>query len=416
MDIVKILKKNISLIIPAAITAAAILLFIPTVIIQGKIGKKLEQSIRLGREVDSTISSAVPARQFEVVKAYEDKHEQDANEIQKLAIETTQRPLLSYKIFPEPNETSVQIFNEFKKTYKEAFEKLIKDMNALDAPTDIEIRQEAGSLQREIPTDSLDRQGGDRSNEKIIDLVCEKRCKQIPCYVKPQVFSGYAFWDNWEYRGTEPAVRDCWYSQLTYWIHEDIVDTINKINAGSNAIASSSVKRLLGIRFASPDAASIGAGNSTELLVYVTAKSQGLCQPWTGRISNDKIDVVHFSLAVIIRVNDILKFMDELCSEKTHYFSGYKNDQPMQQFKHNQITILQSNVEPVNREDQNHKRYRYGQEAIVNLNLICEYIFNKEGYDAIEPNSAEQGLAPSSEETYGERQRGMSPEVGDRRE
>jgi hypothetical protein len=216
MDIVKILKKNVSLIIPAAITAAAILLFIPTVIIQGKIGKKLEQSIRLGREVDSTISSAVPARQFEIVKAYEDKHEQDANEIQKLAIETTQRPLLSYKIFPEPNETSVQIFNEFKKTYNGTFETLIKDMNVLDAPTDIEIRQEAGSLQREIPTDSLDKQGGDRSNEKIIDLVCEKRCKQIPCYAKPQVFSGYAFWDNWEYRGTEPAVRDCWYSQLAY--------------------------------------------------------------------------------------------------------------------------------------------------------------------------------------------------------
>ncbi len=387
MDIVKILKKNISLVIPAAITAAAILLFIPTIIIQGKIGKKLEESVKLGREVDSAKSTAVSAKQFEIVKAYEDKHQQDANEIQKLAIETTQRPLLSYKIFPEPNESSIQIFNEFKRTYNQAFEKLIKDMNALDAPTDIEIRQEAGTIRNEIPTDSSDRRG----NETIINLVCEKRCKQIPCYAKPQVFSGYAFWNNWEYLGTEPAVRDCWYSQLAYWIHEDIVDTINKINAGSNTVATSSIKRLLGIRFASPDATNTGT-NGNEMPVYVTEKKAGLCQPWTGRISNDLIDVVHFSLAAIIRADDTLKFMEELCSEKTHYFSGYANDLPMQQLKHNQITILQSSAEPVNREDKNHERYRYGHEAIIELNLICEYIFNKEGYDVIEPNSVKLNI------------------------
>jgi hypothetical protein len=396
MDIVKILKKNISLIIPAAITTLAVMLFIPTVIIQGKISKRLEQSQRLGKEVESAIRSAVPARQFEIVKTYEDKHQQDACDIQKLAIKTTQRALLSYKIFPEPEESSRQIFDEFKKTYNTAFERLIKDMNALDAPTDIEIRKEIGSIQSETPTGSPDRQATDKGSEKIIDLICKKRCEQIPCYAKPQVFSGYAFWNNWEYRGTEPAVRDCWYCQLAYWIHEDVVDTINKINASSNTVANSSVKRLLGIRFASPDAANIETSNGTELPVYVTDKSGGLCQPWTTRRSNDQIDVVHFSLAVIIRADDVMRFMDELCSEKTHYFSGYKNNQPTQQFKHNQITILQSNIEPVDRDDQNHKRYRYGQEAVVHLNLICEYIFDKEGYDIIEPNSVKQEIKPET--------------------
>jgi hypothetical protein len=381
MDIVKILKKNIAIIIPAAIAVLAVLLFIPTVIIHGKISTKLEQSQRLGKEVTSASRSAVPAEQFKKVKEYEDEHQQDATKIQKLAVETTQRPLLSYKIFPEPNETSAQIFNEFKKAYSSAFEQMIKDMNALDAPTDIEIRQETGSIRSETST------GGSDRNEKIIDLICEKRSKQIPCYAKPQVFSGYAFWNNWEYRGTEPAVRDCWYSQLAYWIHQDIVDTINKINAGSKMVASSSVKRLLGIRFVNQDAANIEAGSGTELPIYVTDKSGGLCQPWTGRKSNDQIDVVHFSLAVIIRANDILRFMDKLCSEKTHYFSGYKGDQEPNEFKHNQITILQSYIEPVDRNNQNHKKYSYGQDAIVHLNLICEYIFNKEGYDAIEPNS-----------------------------
>jgi hypothetical protein len=398
MDIVKILKKNISIITPAAITILAVLLFIPTVIIQGKIGERLAQSQRLGKEVKSAIRSAVSVAEINNIKTHEDLHQQDACDIQKLAIETTQRPLLGYRIFPEPSETSIQIFNEFKRTYNSAFERLIKDMNALDAPTDIEIRKETGSIQSEISTGISDRQAADKGSEKIIELICKKRCEQIPCYAKPQVFSGYAFWNNWEYRGTEPAVRDCWYCQLAYWIHEDIVDTINKINAGSNTVANSSVKRLLGIRFASPDAANI-EGNGTELPVYVTNTSGGLCQPWTGRKSNDQIDVVHFSVAVIIRANDIMKFMDELCSEKTHYFSGYKNDQPMQQFKHNQITILQSSIESVDREEQNHKRYRYGQEAIVHLNLICEYLFNREGYDIIKPSSVKQELEPPKTST-----------------
>jgi hypothetical protein len=405
MDIVKIIKKNTSIIIPVAITLVAALLFIPTVMIQGKVGKKLEQSQRLGNEIKSAISSSVSAKQIEIVKNYEDKHQLDANEIQKLAIQTSQRELLSYKIFPEPNESSVQIFNEFKKAYRAAFVKLVEDMKALDAPSDIEIRKESGSMQGETSTTS-------KSSDRIIELICKKRCKQIPVYAKPQAFSGYAFWNNWEYRGTASAVRDCWYCQLVYWIHQDIVDTINKMNTGSNTVADSSVKRLLGVRFADVDAANIG-NNGTELPIYVTTAGGELFQPWTGRISNDLIDVIHFSMAVIIRADDILKFMNELCSEKTHNFSGYNGDQPIQQFKHNQITILQNNIESIDKGDQNHQRYRYGQESVVQLNLICEYVFNKEGYDAIEPNSVKQGLVPS--ETYPGQPQGIPMGGGDDR-
>ncbi len=392
MDIVKTLKKNISIIIPAVIVAAATLLFIPTVLIQSKISKKLEESLRLAREVENIKNSTIPAKQLEFIKSYEDKHQQDANKIRELAIQTSQRELLSYKIFPEPNETSVQIFNEFKRRYNSAFAKLLEDMNALDAPTDMEIKKEIGSVQRDSTSD---RQATIKGSEKIVELVCKKRGEEIPCYAKPQVFSGYAFWNNWEYRGTESAVTDCWFSQLAYWIHEDIVDTIKKINAGSSTVANSPVKRLLGIRFASPDARTL-ENNGAELPVYLTSTDKGgLCLSWTGRKSNNQIDVIHFSVAVIIRANDILRFMNELCSEKTHSFSGYKNNQPLQQFKHNQITILQSSIEPVNKEDPGNQRYRYGQDAIVYLNLICEYLFYKEGYDIIEPNSIKQAFKPA---------------------
>ena len=413
MDIVKILKKNTSILIPAAITALAILLFVPTVIIRGKISEKLEQSKKLGQNVNSITNSVVPVRQYEIVKTYEDTHQKDANEIHSLAIQTTQRELLSYKIFPEPNETSIQIFNEFKKAYNTAFAKFIKDMNALDAPTDIEIRKEAGvsaGLTDSQPDRTSPGRNTDKENEKIVELICKRRSTEIPVYANPQVFSGYAFWNDREYCGTQGAVRDCWYCQLAYWIHKDIVDSINAINSDSTSVASSSVKRLLGIRFTNADAATAETNSDIELPSYVTSSGDYLCQSWTGRKCNDQIDVVHFSIAVIIRANDVLKFMDALCSEKQHYFTGYKGDEPpqQQQFKHNQITILQSNIEPVDRENQNHVRYRYGQDAVVQLNLICEYIFNKEGYDTIKPNSIKQESQVSGEtnvikqqETYG---------------
>jgi hypothetical protein len=402
INITKIIKKNIAIIIPGLIAAVAVILLVPIIFMRGKINDNLEQSKRTGQNVESALRSVVSIKQYEIVKAYEDRHAQDANDIHNLAVQTTQRELLSYKIFPEPNETSTQIFNEFKKTYITAFAKLIKDMNALDAPTDIEVRNQAGTGDstadgrgsgRVVSSSSA---GDDKGNDKIIELVCKRRSEEIPVYANPQVFSGYGFWDNWEYFGTENAVRDCWYCQLAYWIHKDIVDSIKKINEGSTSVSKSSVKRLLGIRFRAADAAvadstgttaSANLTNATELPIYITSTGGQLCTPWTNRTSDTKNDIIHFSIAVIVKADDVLKFMDILCSEKEHYFSGYEGQEQQQKFKHNQITILQSNIESVDRQSANHARYRYGQDAVVHLNLICEYLLNREGYNAIKPKT-----------------------------
>ncbi|MFA5292960.1 MAG: hypothetical protein WC496_08005 [Phycisphaerae bacterium] len=395
IDIVKIAKKNIAIIIPSAIAAAAALLFVPTIMMQGKISSRLEESTRLGSEVDSALRTVVSGKQYEVAREYEDMHQADANEIEKLAQQTSQRELLSYKIFPEPNEKSMQIFNEFKKSCNNAFAKLVNDINALDAPTDTEIRKQAGAI--EISAAGVRNEGGQAGtgDERIVELICRRRSEEITVYADPRVFSGYAFWNNWEYAGTEGAVRDCWYSQLAYWIHQDIVNTINTINSGSASVSDSSVKRLLSIRFASGDAADFSKDNGLELPVYVTEKSGGLYMPWTARKCNDQLDVIHFSLAVIVKADDVLKFMAELCSEKQHYFAGYKGDQERKKYKHNQITVLQSSVQPVDRNSPEHKRYYYGQNAVVFLNIICEYVFNRQGYDTIKPKLVQMEIDSS---------------------
>lgn len=392
MDVVKILKKNISIIIPATIAIFAILLLVPSVMIRGKINAKLEESASLGRNVDSSLRSVTSSRQSEVAKKYQDMHQTDANEIEKLAQQTTQRELLSYKIFPEPNETSMQIFNEFKREYNIAFANFVKDLNALDAPTDNEIRKLAGSIT--IPTASEMSPvglGKIKGDEKIVELICKSRSEEIPVYANPWVFSGYAFWDKWEYSGTEIAVRDCWYCQIACWIHQDIIDTINTINAGSSNVAQSSVKRLLSVKFTDS-----GREPGLDMPVYVTNTSGGMCQPWTGRKCDDKIDVVHFNLSVIVRADDVLKFMTELCSEKEHTFTGYKGELPPQRFKRNQITILESGITSVDRNIAENKRYYYGSNAVVYLNLICEYVFNRQGYDVVKPRSIHNDISGTS--------------------
>ena len=80
--------------------------------------------------------------------------------------------------------------------------------------------------------------------------------------------------------------------------------------------------------------------------------------------------------------------MKELCSEKEHTFRvGYAETGAEKTCKHNQITILQSEVEPIERDDSVHENYRYGDGAIVRLNLICEYVLYRSGYDMIKPET-----------------------------
>ena len=79
--------------------------------------------------------------------------------------------------------------------------------------------------------------------------------------------------------------------------------------------------------------------------------------------------------------------MQELCHAKQHTFRGFTGTDEEKSFKHNLITILDMQLNPVDQTAPEHKRYRYGEASAVNLDLICEYIFVKAGYDAIIPET-----------------------------
>ena len=92
------------------------------------------------------------------------------------------------------------------------------------------------------------------------------------------------------------------------------------------------------------------------------------------------------------KIKSVLPFMKQLCSAKEHQFRGYPDPnqpaqtfQPVQTFKHNQITILESKIGSISPNHMTHRYYRYGDESVVSLDLICEYIFDIEGYKKMIP-------------------------------
>jgi hypothetical protein len=89
--------------------------------------------------------------------------------------------------------------------------------------------------------------------------------------------------------------------------------------------------------------------------------------------------------------------MQELCSAKEHKFRGFAGDEPEQTFKHNQITILENKFRSIDEEP--YSLYRYGEDAVVELDLICEYMFNRKGYEEIKPETVKETLKGTEETT-----------------
>ncbi len=376
------------LIWPAIILLACGAVLTATILLNRGLKQKVSnESVPIGNKVLSQLKSSPAAKQAEVEKRYQDAYQQDANFIQQLSVRSSERELLSYDIFPQPKDTSTLLFTRFGENYRQGIEAMIKKVNGHDCPSadEIKVAQAAGN--------SSGFSGSD-ATARIIDEICRGRAKSLSVYASPDVVSGYDFWKTYKYSSVEDSIKDCWFWQIGYWIIEDVFTTVEKMNASSSSVFGSSVKRVERVGFLTPDALlGVSAGASGSLKVaqdrpkYVTKPEEQLTESFTGRISNESVDVVHFSMVVVLSSKAIVPFMRELCSVKEHSFRGFTGQDPAKSFKHNQITILESRVKPVVSLSVDHQYYRYGSESIVEVEMVCEYIFNKQGYDAIRPES-----------------------------
>jgi hypothetical protein len=354
--------------------------------------KAARESVPIGNQVKEMLKKLPAAGQAEVERQYQDAYQRDANLIKLLSVESTQRELLSYDIFPKPKDTSTLLFTRFGAKFCEGIEGLIAKDRGGDCPGAEELkvaRQTAPRFSR------LSGAGGASASSRIIEEICYSRAKSVSLYAAPETVCGYDFWKSYQYSNIDDSVKDCWFWQIGYWIIEDVFSTAGTMNAGSSNVLTSPVKRVERVGFVAPDTLlNAGSGKaSQERPKYVTKPDEQLTESFTGRMSNENIDVVHFGMVVVLSSKAVIPFMRELCSAKEHKFTGFTGQEPAKEFKHNQITILESRVRPVDLMSADHVYYRYGADSVVEVELVCEYIFNKAGYDAIKPESVKPIMA-----------------------
>jgi hypothetical protein len=426
------LKNNLSLLVPILIAVVALLLFIPTRILSGKLRDTVtRQSGQVGRSVTSLIGRAEQAAKAKQLEPLVTAYAKDANQIENLMKQTTLRELLTYQIFPDTNERTALLFEQFDERYRSGIDAMLKSVKAGVPPTDSEIRaalertpqstfggaygspyggrnpsRMSGPMGPAVP--GRDRQFTSFSlpetQRKIVDNISLEKARAAGVYLSPVDLAGYTYWSDWKFENRDAAYRDCWYYQLGYWAIEDVIATVGKMNQNATSILDAPVKRVMNTGFVfgrsgmrrsmrRPGVGAIRTKKEGENPTYVTSARNAMSTPCTGRVCNEDIDVFHFEVRTIVDARYVMEFMKELCSAKEHKFRGWKGTGPEQTYKHNQITILETNVAPVDKMDLDHDFYVYGDEPVVDLDLFCEYVLNKPAYEEIKPQLIKDDIA-----------------------
>ncbi len=439
-------KNNLSLLAAVLIAAVALLLFIPTRILGSKLRKTMEQesgaTARTVASLPSQLEDAAKSRQME---PYINAYARDANQIENLVKQTTLRELLSYRLFPDTNERTTLLFEEFARHYHSGVDAMLEGIRAGVSPTDQEIK---AALQRApqpgmgaygnpygggygpggadqtqsftvTPSSSSLSPYGDYgggmggtslmltdTQRKIFDTICLEKAQAAGAYANPIDVAGYVYWADWKFENRDAAYKDCWYWQMGYWMIEDVFTTIREMNKGSSSILDAPVKRVMNVSFVlgrTTGRSFRRAGRSMrgkkegENPVYVTNAKNGMTVPCSGRLTCEEFDVMHFNVRTIVEARSALPFMKQLCTAKPHNFSGWKGNEPAQKYLHNQITILESSTAPVDPERIEHLVYRYGDAQVVELDLICEYVLNKAAYEGVKPKQVKDDITTAIE-------------------
>ncbi len=429
------LKNNLALLVPILIAVLAILLFVPTTLLSRSLRKTIEtKSVKAGQDIDRLVKDVNQAAEAEALAPYINAYAQDANAMDNLIKQTTLRELLSYKVFADPNtQTSQLVFDPYRQGFVSGIEAMLLSLKAGGPPTDAEInaaletssrspygrggRAGAGAGRTSTAGGAYGGMGGmggipgmrrnfrmmTENDRKIVAEVCADKARVAKVYVNPVDIGGYAYWSDWKFEKWDKATKDAWYWQIGYWIVEDIAATIQQMNKDSENVLQAPVKRVMGVVFTQSRGGRTMMSRGRRMSnipkdkqtpTYATGVRNAMTgTPCTGRFTNDLHDIMQFDVHVVVKAADVMRFMQELCSSKTHKFRGWLGDQPEQTYKHNQISILESTIMPVDREDFEHSSFQYGDDEVVDLDLVCEYALYKAAYASIIPKEVIDDMA-----------------------
>jgi hypothetical protein len=141
LNILGVLKNNRALLVPIAIAVLAALLFVPTTLLSRSLRKMIEtKSVKAGQDIDRLIRDVNQAAEAEALAPYIEAYRQDANDMDNLILQTTERELLSYKVFADPNNrTSQLVYDPFRHGFVSGVEAMLLRLKAGGPPTEAEI-------------------------------------------------------------------------------------------------------------------------------------------------------------------------------------------------------------------------------------------------------------------------------------
>lgn len=382
--------------VPVVLIIIAVLLLGVNGFLNKKLQAKIQKnSIKLADSVERYSSEPLSAKQSQVEKQYQDSLAADVNALSRLMIQSTKRELLSYQVFPLPKSSSEQVYRSFGDAYRQGIRNMLESYGARSGPSTVEIEK---ALRQSSPgkkisaSESFSISKLDNVERMIVEEICQSAAANASFYASAAQIPGYTYWEDirgeigadsvFSFKNQEQAVEDCWYWQLGYWIIEDVLKTIDSMNSDCSSVIDCPVKRLMKLSFGEEKQQS---GESKLLRPsYIDSFKNSMTVAHTGRISNEQFDIVQFQFTVVVDRRATLSFMEQLCTAKEHIFRGFSGNEPPGNFRHNQITILEADIQPVSF-GREHELYRYGETAVAELKIICEYVFDRPGYDEIKP-------------------------------
>jgi hypothetical protein len=442
LNILGFLKNNRALLVPIIIVILAILLFVPTTLLSRSLRATIkDKSVKASQDIDRLIRDVNQAAEAEALEPYIRAYEQDAKDMNDLIVHTTMRELLSYKIFADPNNISQLAFDPFRQGFVSGIEAMLLSLKAGGPPTEADIYAALETSSRSpfnrgrtgggrAPTAGgaygagYGRMGGiagmrmnfrmmTENNRRIVEEVCADKARNAKVYANPVDIGGYAYWSDWKFEKLDKAIKDAWYWQIAYWIIEDVAATIQQMNQDAENVLAAPIKRIMSVQFTQSRTGRSMLGRGRRMMniprdkqtpSYATGIRNAMTgTPCTGRFTNDVQDIMQFEVRVIVRSADAMRYVQELCSAKTHKFRGWLGDQPEQVYKHNQISILESQISPVDREDFDHSSFQYGEDEVVDVDLICEYALVRAAYASLIPKEVLDDIEASKTAAAGPR-------------
>ena len=447
----KFIKKRLFFIICVAIFLVGVVLFVGGMLIDSDNQEGRDDVKDQYDNANKLAKQAVHQNILTLLKNNAQQASHDEQSVAQLAKNTTTRPILYEKVFPAPpGQSSIIYYRDFAGQYCQSIDDLIKIIRGSDRPSKIEeqkvlddyaegagqtrdIRQPRrtspeqgvrpgvgvfempgmGEMPGMMPGRHLGITRQSQQEEPLIEELRRKRAQQISIYTSPESFCCYDYWKDHQGAGdAEILLADSWFSQIAYWIQQDVVLSIAQVNDNTVSVLENPLKRLIEISFGGAkageaitttrtritnyrddsDVASRRVADSRDQLPEYVIKIKGgdneemlpsglIATAWTERISSELVDIVHFEIGVIIDTTRIIEFINVLQGTKTDSENGAPR---------NQITVLEIQTEPVEIQLEKAAGFHYGSGSLTVLRLTCEYAFFKSGYEKLKPKPVQQ--------------------------